>query len=108
MAMPPRDDPAKAPESSWRSFALFGVGLALLAAALANLVMTEGGHGAFRWLMIAFVALLGLLGVGLAIDWRRLDGLTRAVQLAALVLGGVMIVAMAIIFPDVPRMLWQS
>src|SRR6476659_7214816 len=83
---PPRDT------NSWRSFALFGFGLLVLLGSAWNLVATEGGHGARRWVLIAFMVVVASLAAGLAIDWRRLDWLTRAVQMIALVLSLVMIV----------------
>jgi cytochrome c oxidase subunit IV len=99
-ATPPRDT------SSWRSFALFGFGLLVLLGAAGNLVATEGGHGAMRWVLIAFMVVVASLAAGLAIDWRRLDWLTRAVQTIALALSLVMIVGVWIYFPDVLRMMW--
>ena len=93
---------------SWRSFALFGVGLLAMTAASLNLIASEGGHGALRWLLVAFVILLASLAGGLVVDWRRLDGLTRGVQLFAFVLGLVMFVALGLYFPDVLRMMWEA
>jgi hypothetical protein len=93
---------------SWRSLALFGVGLLAMAAASLNLIAAEGGHGAMRWVLVAFVVLLATLAGGLVVDWRRLDGLTRGVQLFALVLGLVMFVALGLYFPDVLRMMWEA
>jgi hypothetical protein len=101
------DVPAKK-DSSWRSFAIFGVGLLTVAAAFFNLVSSEGGSGAFRLLLISFLVLVVSLLVGLVIDWRRLDWLTRVVQTLALVGCVVMLVGVGIIFPDVLRMMWES
>jgi hypothetical protein len=97
---PPRDT------NSWRSFALFGFGLLMLLVAAGNLVATEGGHGAMRWVIIAFMVVVASLAAGLAIDWRRLDWLTRTVQVIALVLSLVMIIGVWVYFPDVLRMMW--
>jgi len=94
--------------SSWRSFAIFGVGLLTVAAAFLNLVASEGGSGAFRLLLIAFLVLVLSLLVGLIIDWRRLDWLTRVVQTLALVGCVVMLVGVGVMFPDVLRIMWES
>ena len=96
------------PESSWRSFAIFGVGLLAVAGAFLNLVSSEGGTGAFRWLLIGFLILMASLGLGLAVDWKRLDAWTRALQVVALVGSVVMIVAVGLVFPDVLRIMWES
>ena len=100
--MPERKD------SSWRSFAIFGLGLLAVLGAFLNLVYSEGGSGAFRNLLIAFFVLVLSLGAGLAIDWRRLDRVTRFLQVVALVGCVVMLAAVGIIFPDVLRIMWES
>lgn len=95
-------------DSSWRSFAIFGLGLLAVLGAFVNLVYSEGGSGAFRWLLIAFFVLVLSLGAGLAIDWRRMDRWTRAVQVLALAGCVVMLVAIGMVFPDVLRIMWES
>jgi hypothetical protein len=101
------DVPAKK-DSSWRSFAIFGVGLFAVAGAFINLVASEGGSGAFRLLMSSFLVLVASLLAGLVVDWRRLDWLTKVVQTLALVGCVVMLVGVWITFPDVLRLLWDS
>ena len=93
---------------SWRSFAMFMVGVVVMAAACGYLVASEGGRGAMRWVLVAFILLLASLGAGLAVDWRRLDGLTRAVQVLALALGLAMVLAVGVYFPDMLRMMWDA
>ena len=94
--------------NTWRSFALMGLGFLAVAGAAAYLAASEGGHGAFRWLLISFFFLLATLAAGVVIDWRRLDRLSLVLQLAALALSVVMVVAVGLIFPDALRMMWQS
>jgi hypothetical protein len=101
------DLPAK-DTNAWRSFALMAAGMLGVAGAGAYVAASEGGHGALRWVLISFLFLLVTLAVGVVLDWRRLDRLSRALQLMALILSVVMLVAVGVIFPDALRMMWHS
>lgn len=101
------DNPV-AKASSWRSFAIFGLGLLAVAGAFVNLVASEGGSGAFRLLLISFLVLVVSLLAGLVVDWRRLDWLTKTVQTLALVGCVVMLIGVGMVFPDVLRVMWES
>jgi cytochrome c oxidase subunit IV len=95
-------------QSSWRSFALFLAGLLAMLGALANLVISEGGSGALRWILVAYLLLMALLAGGLALDWSRLDRVTRVVQVFALMAAATLLLALAIILPGTLSSMWSS
>ena len=94
--------------SSWRSFALFGLGLAAMAGAGVNLVISEGGTGAFRWILVAFLLLMAMLAGGLVLDWSRLDRATKFMQTLALAACVTLLAALAIVLPGTLSTMWNS
>jgi cytochrome bd-type quinol oxidase subunit 2 len=96
------------PPSAWRSFVLLLLGLLGVGLAAWNLVASRAGEHAFRWLLVSFVAVIVSLGVGLAIDWTRMDRWTRGFQIAALAACLLFFAVVAIVFPGVLQQLWDT
>ena len=99
--------PPTAP-SAWRSFVLLLLGLAGVGVAAWNLVASRAGEHAFRWLLLAFVGVIVSLGVGLALDWTRMDRWTRGFQIAALATSLLFCAVIAIVFPGLIQQMWDT
>jgi cytochrome bd-type quinol oxidase subunit 2 len=96
------------PPSAWRSFVLLLLGLLAVGVAAWNLVASRAGAHAFRWLLLAFIGVIVSLGVGLALDWARMDRWTRGFQIAALATSLLFLVVVAVVFPGILQQLWET
>lgn len=96
------------PPSAWRSFVILLLGLLAVGGAAWNLVASRAGEHAFRWLLLSLVGVVVALGVGLAIDWTRMDRWTRGFQVAALAACLLFFAVIAIVFPGVLQQLWET
>ena len=96
------------PPSAWPSFALLLLGLLGVGIAAWNLVASRAGPHAFRWLLLALVGVIVALGVGLAIDWTKMDRWTRGFQITALATCLLFVAVVAIVFPGLLQQMWDT
>jgi cytochrome bd-type quinol oxidase subunit 2 len=96
------------PPGAWRSYVLLLLGLAGVGVAAWHLIASRAGAHAFRWLLLAFIAVIVALGVGLALDWTRMDRWTRGFQIAALAACLLFFAVVAIVFPGLLQLMWDT